>query len=154
MYRIWCLRFNLIIIIKQEVFLLCQQCIFNFFLTTLMTKFRKLRRLCSPTVLLPSSDTTATVAAHLRPAVVALFTQLLEPDPNTGCWFTCKGCYFLSHSLEEMVSHVEEIHKPQDPVHCPYCKGSYKNKGSLQVHVSIKHRELHAKVAQNKKNKY
>ncbi len=85
----------------------------------------------------------------VRDAVVALFGELVPPDPETGCRYSCRACYFLSHGQEEMVLHVEEVHQPQDPVTCPYCKKSYKNKESLAVHISLKHRELHAKV--NKK---
>ncbi len=75
-----------------------------------------------------------------------MFAALKRPDPNSGCGFSCKGCYFLGRTLEEMVDHVEEMHDPPDPVQCPYCKGSYRTKPSLRKHISVKHRELHAKV--------
>ncbi len=96
------------------------------------------------------ATTTSTTTVGIRPAVAALFSELTDPSSlaQTGRRFICKSCYFLGTTAEEMAQHVELVHQPQDPVPCPYCKSYYKSTGSLQNHISLKHRELHAKMKQ------
>jgi uncharacterized C2H2 Zn-finger protein len=85
------------------------------------------------------------LALNLTGPEKAMFHELPDVDPSTGCRFTCRGCYFLAVTFEEMVDHVRSIHAPQE-FRCPYCKKVYGSKNSLQNHISLSHRVLHAQA--------
>ncbi len=74
-----------------------------------------------------------------------MFTELNPPDRN-GCRYSCNACFFLTTGRAAMVEHVTSMHKPRERMVCPYCQGAYSTKASLAQHISLKHRELHAKM--------
>jgi hypothetical protein len=82
-----------------------------------------------------------------------MFSYLDPPDRN-GCRFSCNHCFCLTPDQPEMVEHVTTMHKPKERLVCPYCRGVYGTKRSLSQHISLRHRELHAKSKMQQRSQF
>ena len=53
-------------------------------------------------------------------------------------WLSCNVCGKLLSSKRSLKQHMESVHDPlpREPLCCRYCRKSYKNKHTLNSHVS------------------
>ncbi len=70
----------------------------------------------------------------------SLFSE--SDDPVT---FRCKLCPFSADYLSSIYGHVVRAHsdRVKKSHSCVYCQGIFGSMGSLRVHISRNHRELH-----------
>ena len=58
--------------------------------------------------------------------------------------FTCLICGRVSARKENMKKHIESVHIQDEPKQCGLCEKKFKNKNSLQNHMSMIHRNTHS----------
>lgn len=49
--------------------------------------------------------------------------------------------YFMSLLQGNMKKHIESVHMQDEPQQCGFCERKFKNKNSLQNHISLSHRK-------------
>lgn len=65
--------------------------------------------------------------------------------------FMCKFCSEMGDSLKAIRNHVEWEHMGGTEFPCAYCNKVMRTKGSYNNHISLKHREQHAKARKTEK---
>lgn len=64
---------------------------------------------------------------------------------ENGEGFICLVCNKISSVKGNLKKHVESMHIKEVPVDCKFCRKPFKNKNSLQNHVSLNHRDMYNK---------
>jgi hypothetical protein len=86
-----------------------------------------------------------------------LFSETVMPpgqDDEGGPRFSCNFCFFVATTRTNVIQHVNLSHPEvvkRTASQCPYCPLTYSTVGSLKVHISRKHRELHKEQTQRKR---
>jgi len=57
-----------------------------------------------------------------------------------GSGFMCLLCNKVSSTKGNLKKHVESMHTEDEPQNCKYCGKNFKNRNTLQNHVSLRHR--------------
>jgi len=65
--------------------------------------------------------------------------ESLMSKHETG--YMCLICHRVSAAKGNMKKHIESVHIQDEPQQCGFCERKFKNKNSLQNHISLSHRK-------------